>query len=42
MRVLVRDFSELRTMQDGIVEQIQQTTPVPIAGSAEESQDCLP
>ena len=32
MRVLVRDQSQLRTMQDGIVEQIQQTTPVPIAG----------
>ena len=32
MRVLVRDQSRLRAMQDGIVEQIQQTTPMPIAG----------
>ena len=31
MRVLVRDQSRLRAMQDGIVEQIQQTTPIPIA-----------
>ena len=32
MRVLVRDQSRLRTMQDGIIEQIQHTTPLPIAG----------
>lgn len=32
MRVLVRDQSRLRVMQDGIVEQIQQSNPLPIAG----------
>ncbi len=32
MRVLVRDQSQLRAMQDGIVEQIQHTNPLPIAG----------